>query len=84
MPRKVFGVKKERVVSTKITGEKFDFLLETAREFYIKRTIANPNLAQLLQYIIDDWLRKLPKQKFGSESCDKAFTVEENFEPTSN
>jgi hypothetical protein len=85
LPRKILGVKKERVISTKITAEKFNFLLETAREFYIKQTIAQPNLAQLLQYIIDDWLRKLPERKFDSKSRAEGFMVNEDFgEPTSN
>lgn len=51
MPQKT-GVKLEKVISSKISIEKFEQLESYAREFYIQNKIKQPTVSRLVRRIV--------------------------------
>jgi hypothetical protein len=71
MPRKVAGERHEVVISTKITATQYIALKAWAKEYYLKNKLTQPNISQLLNYIVKKTLeihaKDLAKaKKFGS------------------
>jgi hypothetical protein len=72
MPRKVAGERHEVVISTKITATQYGALKAWAKEYYLKNKLTQPNISQLLNYIVKKTLdihaKDLAKaKKFGSD-----------------
>jgi hypothetical protein len=56
MPQKA-GVKLEKVISSKISIEKFEQLESYARVFYIQNKIKQPTVSRLVRRIVYGWLK---------------------------
>jgi hypothetical protein len=61
VPRKLSGVKRTKVVSTKIPDSEYTLIDHYAKEYYLQGNIRQPNTSQLLSYIITDWLDTMGK-----------------------
>ncbi len=55
MPRKSTGEKLEKVVSTKISAKHSVILQKYARGYYNLNWLEQPNLSQMLRWIIKNW-----------------------------
>ena len=55
MPRKSTGEKLEKVVSTKISTKDFAILQNCARFYYNLNWLEQPNLSNMLRWIIKQW-----------------------------
>jgi hypothetical protein len=63
VPPKISGDKLTKVVSTKISDSVYTLLTGYAKEYYLQGKVRQPNLSQLLTYIITDWLHKTERRK---------------------
>ena len=63
MPRKISGNKRTKVISTKILDSEYTLICQYAKEYYLQGKVRQPNISQLLSYIITDWLDKFTKRK---------------------
>lgn len=61
MPRRRSGL--DRVVSTKVSADDFDFLERYARFSYIKNYIPQPTVSQVLRVMVSDYRRMVMPQK---------------------
>jgi hypothetical protein len=66
MPPKISGDKRTKVVSTKISDSVYTSLTDYAKEYYLQGKVRQPNISQVLTYIISDWLDKKAKRKASS------------------
>ena len=55
MPRMSTGEKLEKVVSTKISTKDFVMLQKYARDYYNLNWLEQPNLSNMLRWIIKNW-----------------------------
>jgi len=74
LPRKTIGDKLERVASTNISTQDFEFLEYCARSFYNRKLIEQPTISHMLRWLIKGFIRR-KKEKMQEES-DKRKTVE--------
>jgi hypothetical protein len=63
LPRKISGDKRTKVVSTKIPDSEYSLMGQYAKEFYLRGNIRQPNISQLLSYIITDFLNTMRKRE---------------------
>jgi hypothetical protein len=57
MPQKVQGERHDKVVSTKLSQSQYESLKTWTKELYLQNVLAQPNISQMLEYLIRRSLR---------------------------
>jgi hypothetical protein len=63
MPKKVTGEQLKKVVSTKLSEDDFNMLLQHAKIYYNKNRILQPTISHMLRKVVKIWIYSTRKKQ---------------------